>query len=114
ARPPSTAYRLQKLVQRNKVAFAAAAAVVTVLILGVTGSTWEAIRATRAEHEQRRLRQQSEEAHENEAKLRAHAEAAVHSMANLLARQSQSADLAAASREAVATVKKLAGDESMR
>ncbi len=56
ARPPSTAYRFQKTVQRNKLAFAAAIAVATVLALGVVMSTWQAIRATR---EQARARQVS-------------------------------------------------------
>src|SRR5439155_1956461 len=51
ARPPSAAYRFQKLVRRNKLAFAAAAAIATVLVLGVIVSTWQAIRATRAQHQ---------------------------------------------------------------
>ena len=38
ARPPSSLYRLQKLVRRNKMAFAAAAAVMAALLLGVAGS----------------------------------------------------------------------------
>jgi eukaryotic-like serine/threonine-protein kinase len=48
ARPPSTAYRLQKAWQRNQLAFAAAGAVVVSLILGVVISSWQAVRATRA------------------------------------------------------------------
>jgi len=61
ARPPSTGYRVQKLVRRNKLAFAAAAAIATVLVLGVVVSMWEAIRARRAEREQVQLRQRAEE-----------------------------------------------------
>jgi len=49
ARPPSTAYRLQKAIRRHKVAFAAIAAVSFALSFGVTFSTGQAIRATRAE-----------------------------------------------------------------
>jgi tetratricopeptide (TPR) repeat protein len=49
ARPPSTAYRFQKLVRRNKLAFAAVAAVTTALVLGIVVSSWQAIRATKAE-----------------------------------------------------------------
>ena len=56
ARPPSAAYTLQKLVRRHRVAFGAATAIATVLLLGAAVSTWQAIRATRAEHEQSRLR----------------------------------------------------------
>jgi TPR repeat protein/serine/threonine protein kinase len=49
ARPPSRTYRLQKLVRRNKVAFSTAAVVAIALVAGVAVSTWQAIRATRAE-----------------------------------------------------------------
>src|SRR5712671_647492 len=41
ARPPSKTYRLQKLVRRNKLAFAAAGAVVAALVVGLAASTWE-------------------------------------------------------------------------
>ncbi len=40
ARPPTAAYRLQKLVRRNKLAFAAASAVTVALIIGLGISTW--------------------------------------------------------------------------
>ena len=60
ARPPSNLYRFQKLVRRNKLAFIAAAAISTVLLLGVMVSTSEAIRARQAEREQIQLRQQAE------------------------------------------------------
>jgi hypothetical protein len=47
--PPSTAYRLQKLLLRHKTAFAAASAILLALIAGITVSAWQAVRATRAE-----------------------------------------------------------------
>ena len=50
ARPPSAAYRLQKRVRRNKLAFSAIGVVACALVLGVTVSTWQAVRATKAEH----------------------------------------------------------------
>src|SRR5687767_14072393 len=56
ARPPSTAYLLQKLIRRHRFGFAAALAVVATLVLGVVASAWQAYRATQAEHEQARLR----------------------------------------------------------
>jgi serine/threonine protein kinase/cytochrome c5 len=49
ARPPSTAYRFQKAFRRNKLVFAAGAAVAAALIVGLTFSAWQAVRATRAE-----------------------------------------------------------------
>jgi serine/threonine protein kinase len=58
--PPGNFYRLQKLVRRNKLTFTAAAAISTVLVLGVVVSTLEAIRARRAEREQIQLRQQAQ------------------------------------------------------
>ena len=49
AAPPSTAYRLQKFVWKHRVWGATAAAFVLVLVAGVVVSTWQAVRATRAE-----------------------------------------------------------------
>jgi len=49
ARPPSAAYRFQKLVRRNKLAFIAGAAVSLALVAGLVTSSWQAMRATRAE-----------------------------------------------------------------
>src|SRR6185369_10035535 len=40
ARPPSAAYRFQKMVRRNKLAVAAVSAVAASLILGLGVSTW--------------------------------------------------------------------------
>ena len=60
ARPPSVLYRFQKMIGRNKVAFAAAAAVLLSLFTGLVASVWQAQRATIAEHEQRMLRMEAE------------------------------------------------------
>ncbi len=84
ARPPSAAYRLQKFVRRNKVMVASTAAVVLVLVLGVLVSTWQAIRATTAESEQRRLRQSAQTAQANEVRQRQRAEAGEQSAQRLL------------------------------
>ena len=50
ARPPSNIYRLQKVFRRHRGAFAAAAAIAVTLLTGLTISTWQAVRATVAEH----------------------------------------------------------------
>ncbi len=47
--PPSAAYRFRKLARRNKAAIATGAIVVAALVLGLTGTTWQAIRAVNAE-----------------------------------------------------------------
>jgi WD40 repeat protein/serine/threonine protein kinase len=49
ARPPSAAYRFQKFVRRNKLAFAAGTTIALTLVFGVVASTWQAVRATKAE-----------------------------------------------------------------
>ena len=67
ARPPSNLYRFQKLVRRNKAAFAAVSAVAAALVLGLGLSLYlfiqerEALRrAVAAEQEQARMRQKAE------------------------------------------------------
>src|SRR5947208_8598771 len=60
ARPASAAYRFQKLVRRNKLAFAAAAAIAMVLVIGVIVSMWQAIRATQAKREAVEQRQSAD------------------------------------------------------
>jgi serine/threonine protein kinase/tetratricopeptide (TPR) repeat protein len=59
ASPPTKLYRLEKLVRRNRGAFSALASILALLILGVGGSTWEAVQARRAEKEQVQLRQEA-------------------------------------------------------
>jgi len=75
ARPPSKLYRFQKMARRNKLVFTAATAVAAALLLGIIGSTWQAVRAReqreRAEQEARR----AEEATGKEQQERARAEA---------------------------------------
>ena len=60
ARPPGKWYRFRKFTQRNRLTFALLTITALVLVLGVVGSTWQAVRATHAEHEQTRLRQVAE------------------------------------------------------
>jgi len=48
ARPPTVGYRFQKMVQRNKLAFAAANAVTLALIAGLGLSTWSYLREREA------------------------------------------------------------------
>ena len=49
ARPPSTAYQLRKFARRNRALVGGLAAVFVVLVVGVVVSSWQAVRATRAE-----------------------------------------------------------------
>jgi WD40 repeat protein/serine/threonine protein kinase len=98
ARPPSKLYRLQKLVRRNKLAFAAGATIAAVLVLavvvsssqavlaavlmvGIGISTWQALVATRAKADALEAKTESvaaqknaERAQANEARMRERAE----------------------------------------
>jgi WD40 repeat protein len=56
ARPLSTAYRIQKFMLRNKVALMVGVIIATILVLGICLSTWQAIRATRAEEKAEKAR----------------------------------------------------------
>jgi Tfp pilus assembly protein PilF len=71
ARPPSGLYRCRKLVQRNKLVFAAAGAVAVALLLGLSSSTWLLIRE-RAAHR----RSVAAELAQGQLRRRAEAEAA--------------------------------------
>jgi serine/threonine protein kinase/tetratricopeptide (TPR) repeat protein len=75
ARPPSRLYRLQKLIQRNKIVFIAGVVVVATLVAGLTVSTWLFLREREARIVQVRLRQEADQARANEAHLRLEAEA---------------------------------------
>lgn len=48
ARPASTWYQMGKFARRNRVVVAAVAAVMLALVLGIAGTAWQALRATRA------------------------------------------------------------------
>jgi serine/threonine protein kinase/tetratricopeptide (TPR) repeat protein len=75
ARPPSTTYRLQKMMRRNKLVFGATVAVALALLFGILASTWQAVRATRAQREAIAAQQQADAARNIEATLRVQAEA---------------------------------------
>jgi TonB family protein len=93
ARPPSRLYRLQKIAQRNKGAFAAAIAIILVLVLGAAISAWQAVRATRAELAQVQLRNQAQQSEQkallalaDEAKQRKSAEEATEALSEAVHR----------------------------
>src|SRR5687768_8095230 len=73
ARPPSSAYLLQKLIRRNRVAFAGGVAVAIVLVIGAVISTWQAVRATHARTESEKSLSRAVAAEKSEHELRKHA-----------------------------------------
>ncbi len=48
--PPSSLYRFQKMVRRNKLAFAAAGAIAVALVIGLAIALWQSVEKTRAYH----------------------------------------------------------------
>ena len=51
--PPSAGYRLRKFARKHRAGLTTAAAIVLLLLMGVTVSSWQAVRATRAETQAR-------------------------------------------------------------
>jgi len=81
ARPPSAGYRFSKFARRNKVALLTLALVTSALAVGTAVSTWQAIRATRAEGlaearltTEQSARREAEKARADEAEQRRAAE----------------------------------------
>jgi serine/threonine protein kinase/tetratricopeptide (TPR) repeat protein len=62
AAAPGNWYRLRKFVRRHRVGLAMTLALTLLLIAGIVVSTWQAVRATRAEREQVLLRRQAQAA----------------------------------------------------
>ncbi len=75
ARPPSAVYRLEKLVRRNKIVFAAAAIVFVALLAGLGVSTWSLYREQAARREADLHRQEADKARKDETRQRLRAEA---------------------------------------
>jgi len=61
ASPPGSFYRLTKFIRRHRLGCAAAAAVALALVAGTVVSTWQAVRATRAERATSRERARAED-----------------------------------------------------
>ncbi|HEX4072546.1 MAG TPA: serine/threonine-protein kinase, partial [Planctomycetaceae bacterium] len=89
--PPSASYKFRKFARRNKMALATSGLVLAALVAGIVASTWQAIRATRAERSAKQSLQAETEARneaaaarlradENAAHEKAHREAAVRQL----------------------------------
>jgi len=75
ARPPSAVYRLEKLVRRNKITFAAGTIVVLTLVVGLGMTTWALLREHKARTEADLRRKEAEKARLDEQQQRLRAEA---------------------------------------
>jgi eukaryotic-like serine/threonine-protein kinase len=59
AGPPSAGYKLRKFVRRNRKTVLAGALVLLTLVGGIIGTTWQAVRATRAADEREKAREEA-------------------------------------------------------
>lgn len=106
AHPPNLSYLLGKLIRRHKLAFATGAAIAASLVLGLTVSVWQAIRATRAEELANKEAQRATAAERLAIDEAARAVAAEKNMANTLvevAAERDAKDQARKDAEAVST-----------
>jgi non-specific serine/threonine protein kinase/serine/threonine-protein kinase len=71
AGPESRAYRLRKFVRRNKLGVTALATIMLLLVGGIAATSWQAIRATRAERQAIVEKRQAEEAREATSQVNA-------------------------------------------
>jgi len=87
ARPPSAVYRLQKVARRHRVAFAAGSVVAFTLVLGVIISTWQAVRARRAQAAEARERRSADDARQRAVKAQLAVQKSAYAADMLLAFQ---------------------------
>jgi tetratricopeptide (TPR) repeat protein len=102
--PPSAGYRLRKLLHRHRTGVLAVAAFAALLLAGVVVSTWQAVRATRAEARAWEAADAERDAREAEASQRRRAEEAEALARDRLAevtREKQRADGEARTAQAV-------------
>jgi WD40 repeat protein/serine/threonine protein kinase len=69
--PPTVGYRMQKYVRRHKAFMSAMSAVAALLLIGIVTTSWQAVRAMRAEEEARRELRSKELARKGEQEQRA-------------------------------------------
>jgi eukaryotic-like serine/threonine-protein kinase len=84
ARPPSSGYRLRKFVRRNRGPVAVAGAIVALALLGGLASTWQAVRATRAERQALVQRDDATEQRNEATQKRGEAETARQDLRRIL------------------------------
>ena len=87
ARPPSKAYRLQKVIRRNQLAFVAGAVVAAALVVGTGISAWQAVVATRAKGKALAAQKEAQRARETEKLTRVEAEHELYAVKMNLAQQ---------------------------
>jgi serine/threonine protein kinase len=101
AGPPSSLYRFRKFARRNRTAITTAGVLMSALILATAVSSWQAIRATRAERraELARVAESEQRVKEHDAKLLAEVERTKAEEQRALANQKTAEALASADRE---------------
>lgn len=129
ASPPSSSYRLRKLIRKHRLAINTSAAFVALLLAGIVVSVWQAVRATRAERKvvialdnefkQRRLAEDNQRIAEVErlkAETAAHNESLQRAAAEQARDQTQrslDAMTSAATRDALTSQTELSEDQKI-
>ncbi|MEN6451173.1 MAG: protein kinase [Thermoguttaceae bacterium] len=112
AAPPSARYRLRKFVRKHRAALTTAAAVVVLLLAGAAISTWQAVRATRAEAAARAAEHEAETRRADAERQRARAEANARDAREYAAKLQASEAQAKANAKRATDAKVLAEDSA--
>jgi non-specific serine/threonine protein kinase/serine/threonine-protein kinase len=112
--PPSAGYRFRKFARKNAVLLGTSAAVAAALVLGLIGTTWQAIRASRAEsravaNEQRAVSSEQLAIQEGDQK-----EAARREALEMAEKANQMAAAERAAREGEAAQRRVAEESAMK
>jgi len=103
AAPPSARYRLRKFLHKHRAAFTTAVAMIALLLAGVAFSTWQAVRARRAEAVARAAEEEAEyrraEAERYAAKLEVSEAEATDNAKKAIAAKAQAEESARQARE---------------
>ncbi len=112
ARPPSASYQLQKFARRHKALVAGTGTVFVVLVAGIVASTWQAMRASRAEQSAIQQRDRAAGAEQTATKERDRALAAEREATSERNRAVAAGAQAAQQRNKAVTEKQRADNES--
>ncbi len=99
ARSPSNLYRIQKMVRRNKLVFAAGAMVALALLVGMALAAWQALRASRERDAKEVALRQAVAAQKEQTRLAEQVEAEAYDSDTLLAQQAITANNFGRARE---------------
>ena len=122
ARPPSAAYRFQKFARRHRAALSTATVIAAVLVIAAVVSTWQAVKATRAEASTKRalaevieqkaaVQTEKDEVQKQKDEVQRQKDAAVDAQQDAQDAQKQAESIAARNRRLLYASNMLAADQ---